>query len=195
MVMLPEDIIGDMDKRDDAREHSLRLSREVIRLCSTAIKSIHRGEIEEADELIARARSVIDEIDEVLEDYPSIYYGGFVFNALQEYAETMIVRSVLTGGDIPKPELVDVDVVAYLNGLADSVGEMRRRVLDLLRENRIGEAGPLLDLMDEVYLFLLQFDYPDALTPGLRRKVDVARGLVERTRGDLTTAIILRQKT
>lgn len=177
------------DAKDESREAAYRRSREVVRTCSAAIWGIHRGEFDEARTLIGSAAQMLDEIKRTLAPHRDIYFGGFVEHAQQEYAEASIVYSVIRGKDIPSPEELDVEYAAYLGGLGDTVGELRRHALDLIRDGKVDDAFPLLDVMDEIYYTLMQFDYPDAITRGLRGKVDAARSLIERTRGDLVAAM------
>jgi len=132
------------------------------------------------------------EVNGLLTNFPDLYYSGYVGNAQTEYAEVSILNAVLHGEKIPTPGQLQVDNAAYLNGAGDVVGELRRHVLDLIRRGRPGEGEQFLDLMDELYTALMSFDYPDAITHGLRKKTDVARSLVERTRGDLTNALQVR---
>ncbi|HIH45447.1 MAG TPA: hypothetical protein HA257_10415 [Candidatus Methanoperedenaceae archaeon] len=185
---IAEKIQETFDAKDAAREEAYRRSREVVRACSAAIWGIHRGEFDEARALIESAARSLDEIKRTLAPHLDIYFGGFVEHAQQEYAEASIVYSVIRGENIPSPEDLGVEYAAYLGGLGDTVGELRRHALDLIREGHADDAFPFLDVMDEIYYTLMRFDYPDAITRGLRGKVDAARSLIERTRGDLVAA-------
>jgi len=186
---LAKDMLSSFDAKDRAREESLKLTREAIRFCSSAIRSIHRGELKEAERLMDEAGATLQKIQELLKDHQDIRYAGFVDGAEQEYAEARIVYSITTAQKIPTPEEIGVHPVNYLGGLGDTTGELRRHILDLIREGKPKEGEGFLEIMEEIYHLLMLFDYPDALTHGLRRKSDLARSMLERTRGDLTNAI------
>ncbi|HJH29533.1 MAG TPA: haloacid dehalogenase [Methanosarcinaceae archaeon] len=195
------DIQKNFEAKDKAREIGLSLSREVVRTCGTAIRHTHRGDIDKAAKLLEDARDSLEEIEHQLADHPDIYYSGFVEHAQQEFVECAVVHQLLTkenyndsnsnsnSNTLPSPQELGVTYAAYLNGLGDVVGELRRHILDLIRQDRPQEGDQFLDIMDDIYSTLMMFDYPDAITRGLRRKSDVARSLIERTRGDLTNAI------
>ncbi len=135
------------------------------------------------------AGATLRKIQELLKEHQDIRYAGFVDGAEQEYAEARIVYSITTAQKIPTPEEIGVQPINYLGGLGDTTGELRRHILDLIREGRPREGEVFLEVMEEIYHLLMLFDYPDALTHGLRRKSDLARSMLERTRGDLTNAI------
>ncbi len=187
------EIQQDFEAKDKAREIGLSLSREVVRTCGTAIRHIHRGDIGKAAMLLEDARGALEDIDLQLADHPDIYYSGFVEHAQQEFVECAVVHQLLTkennNDTLPSPQKLGVTYAAYLNGLGDVVGELRRHILDLIRQDMPQDGDQFLDIMDDMYSTLMMFDYPDAITRGLRRKSDVARSLIERTRGDLTNAI------
>lgn len=186
---LAENMLSSFDAKDKAREESLKLSREAIRFCSAAIRSIHRGELKEAERLMDDAGAALQKIYKLLKDHQDIRYAGFVDGAEQEYAEARSVYSITTTHRILTPEEIGVDPVSYLGGLGDTTGELRRHILDLIRKGRPEEGEIFLEIMEEIYHLLMLFDYPDAITRGLRRKSDLARSMLERTRGDLTNAI------
>jgi translin len=177
------------DDMDRAREHSLGLSRRIIRNSGDAIKAIHRGEWDRADELVQETGDLVKQVNDLLSDKPDIYYSGYVGNAQTEYAEVSVLRAVLRDEPIPSPHELAIDDAAYLNGVGDAVGELRRHILDMIRKGRPEEGEKYLEVMDEFYTEMMSFDYPDAITHGLRKKTDVARSLIERTRGDLTNAL------
>jgi len=187
------EIQQDFEAKDKAREIGLSLSREVVRTCGTAIRHIHREDIGKAAMLLEDARGALEDIDLQLADHPDIYYSGFVEHAQQEFVECAVVHQLLTkennNDTLPSPQELGVTYAAYLNGLGDVVGELRRHILDLIRQDMPQDGDQFLDIMDDMYSTLMMFDYPDAITRGLRRKSDVARSLIERTRGDLTNAI------
>lgn len=186
---LAEEISRYFEAKDQAREEALQLTRVVIRRCGAAIRSVHRGEFERALELTEKAGEALFRIQDLLADHPDVRYAGFVDGAEQEYAEARIVYAIITGQSTPTPEEIGVEMTGYLGGLGDTTGELRRHVLDLIRQGRPEEGEVYLGAMEEIYHLLMLFDYPDAITKGLRRKGDVARSLLERTRGDLTNAI------
>ncbi|HPJ30756.1 MAG TPA: translin family protein [Methanothrix sp.] len=186
---LTEEISRYFEAKDQAREEALQLTRVVIRRCGAAIRSIHRGEFDRAMELTGKAGEVLARIGDLLADHPDVRYAGFVDGAEQEYAEARIVFSIITEHTTPTPQEVGVEMTGYLSGLGDTVGELRRHVLDLIRQGRPEEGEVYLEAMEEIYHLLMLFDYPDAVTKGLRRKGDMARSLLERTRGDLTNAM------
>ena len=180
------------DAMDKAREQSLALSRKITRNSGDAIKAIHRGEWDQSAKLIDETRSLVLQVNEILRDFPDIYYSGYVGNAQTEYAEVSILNAVLHGENIPSPDELHIDYAAYLNGVGDTIGELRRHILDQIRTGRPEEGEKYLDLMDELYTELMSFDYPDAITHGLRKKTDVARSLIERTRGEITNALQIK---
>jgi translin len=182
-------MLESFDAKDRAREGTIRITREVVRLCSAAIRSIHRGDMEAAENLMHRAGSSLKDIYNILEDHPDIRFSGLVDGALQEYAEARSVHSIVTRHEVLMPDAIGVDQVNYLAGLGDTTGELRRHILDLIRNGRPEEGLYFLDTMEEIYHLLMMFDYPEAITRGLRRKSDLARSMLERTRGDLTNAI------
>ncbi len=169
-----------------AREESLSLCRDALRHSANAVRAVHRGDFDEADRLIHEARTLLDAATRALEKHPDIYYAGFVHDAKKEYAEACLTLAVIAGRPIPRPEDLDVEIQAYLNGMGEAVGELRRYLLDQLRHGAIDRCEQILGVMDEMYGYLVTFDYPDALTAGLRRTTDAVRGILERTRGDFT---------
>jgi len=178
-----------LDGKDRAREEALRLSRDVIRLCSSSIRSMHRGDLDAAEKLMNEAAAGLGTIRSLLKDHQDVRYAGFVDGAEQEYAEARSVYSITTRHEILTPEEVGVELVNYLAGLGDTSGELRRYILDLIRNGRAEEGTYFLGMMEEIHYLLMLFDYPDAITRGLRRKSDLARSMLERTRGDLTNAL------
>lgn len=179
------------DLKDAARERSLVLSREVVRNSANAIRAIHRQQFEEAQAVINIIHTLVCEMNEVLRDYPEVKYAGFVHDSQKEYAEAAIFFTVVTAQTLPDPDDLQIDYPAYLHGIGDATGEMRRLILDRIREGASAarENEELLNTMDEIYYELISFDYPAAITAGLRRITDVLRGTIERTRGDLSAAI------
>jgi translin len=179
-----------LDDKYRAREKGLSDARKVIRASANAIRSIHRGEHSEARALMDEAGALLAGAVEVLADHPDVLHAGFIHDAAKEYAEARLTAALASGSAVPLPAELGVDVPAYLNGLGEAVGELRRRMLDLLRAGELEEAERTLDAMDAVVELLAALDYPDGMTGGLRRTTDVARALVERSRSDLTTTVV-----
>jgi len=177
------------EAENQVREETLRRSRELTRLCATAIRASHRNNFDEAERLLAEARAVAAQIREDTAAHPAIFYAGYTQDALKEMAEAHITVALAHHSLLPEPEALGVEYPAYLNGLAEAASEMRRRALDLIRRGHPQEAEQLLEAMDTIYGLLVTFDFPDAITGGLRRRTDQLRGVLERTRGDLTLSI------
>jgi len=178
--------------KDAAREKALPLCREVIRHCSNAIRTVHRQEFSQAKELLKSARNLLDKIEQTAAEHNELSYTGLVRDAQKEFAEGSITLALITGKRLPDPDELRVDYAAYLNGLGEAVGELRRYLLDSLRRGDLSRGEELLSVMDDIYTTLATMDFPDAITGGLRRTTDMVRGVLERTRSDLTLAI--RQK-
>jgi translin len=174
--------------KDIAREQALRSSREAIRFCSEGIRAVHRGEYEDAKKKLDSARNLIQELEEVLKNHQDLFYSGFVYSAQKEYAEGRATLAIIVDGTIPDPDELNVGYAAYLNGIAEAVGELRRHTLDTMRKGETTRCEELLGAMDDIYGVLVTMDFPDAMTGGLRRTTDSTRGILEKTRGDLTLA-------
>lgn len=182
------------DARMEARERALPAARRAIRMCANAIRAIHRSEWDEASRLMEEARSALDEGMRAVRDHPEIRFAGYLQDAQKEYAEARITEAVVRGAHrLPTPEEVGVEDAPYLNGVAEAIGEARRHILDLLRHGHVDRGESILSAMDDMYYVLVSMDYPDAITMNLRRSTDVARSLIEKTRGDLSVAIVQRQ--
>jgi translin len=151
---------------------------------------VHREEIADADELIARSAAAVRAAEGALAAHPDVRYAGFLHDAKKEYAEACLTRAFVTGAAVPSPDDLGVEVPAYLNGMAEAASELRRRLLDLLRRGEVDPCEQLLATMDEVYGVLVTIDFPDAVTAGLRRTTDALRAVLERTRGDFTNALV-----
>jgi len=178
------------DAKYQARERGLANARKVIRSSANAIRALHRGEHDEAEALMSEAGALLAEATAVLADHPDVGNAGFIHDAAKEYAEARLTAALGAGGPLPLPVDLGVETAAYLNGLGEAVGELRRRMLDLLRAGDLAAAEVTLEAMDSVVEFLATVDYPDGMTGGLRRTTDVARALVERSRSDLTTTVV-----
>lgn len=184
-----DDVKETFDRENRAREEGLSLSRDTIQFCANSIRAVHRSDLEESKRLLAAARDNIKHAHSLLEPYPRIFYAGFLQDAEKEYAEAASTMALIEGDPLPLPDELGVGTAPYLNGLGEAVGEMRRHVLDLIRVNDLDRGEELLGLMDDIYYLLASVDYPSAITSGLKRTNDMVRGVLERTRGDLTTAI------
>ncbi|MDP1546032.1 MAG: hypothetical protein Q8L87_08420, partial [Anaerolineales bacterium] len=121
--------------------------------------------------------------------HPDLYYTGYTQDALKEFVEANVTCALIRSEPLQTPEELVVEPATYLNGLAEVVGELRRRTLDILRHGYSREAERLLGYMDDIYSILVTMDYPDAITNGLRRQTDLARGIIEKTRGDITFSL------
>jgi translin len=181
-----------LDAKHRAREVGLSNARQAIRRCANAIRAVHRGDRKAADALLVEARELLDVAEATLAAHPDVYYAGFLQDAQKEYAEAQATRALVTGEPLPPPEDVGVGDAPYLNGLAEAVGELRRHLLDVLRAGDVARAGELFEAMEEIHALLVDLDFPDAMTGGLRRSTDVARAIIERTRSDLTLTVIQR---
>ena len=177
---------------DEAREKALRSCRQVIRHSADAIRAVHRQEQDKAKGLLDSAYELLRELNHDLARHGRLLNSGFVHDAQKEFAEGYITLALIAGEGLPKPGALGVSNAAYLDGLGESVGELRRYILDSLRRGDFSRCEELLTIMDEIYGILMTMDFPELLAHGLRRTTDAIRGIIERTRGDLTVA--LRQK-
>lgn len=172
-----------------ARERALRSSREIVRNSANSIRAAHRGEFAAADELLETVAELAGGMMDILQSHPRVYYAGFVEDSLKEYAEAVATLAFVQDKTPAGAEELGIGAAPYLNGLAEAVGELRRSSLDSLRRDEFDRCERLLGLMDEVYSVLVTMDFPEAVTGGLRRRTDAARGILERTRGDITLAL------
>lgn len=178
--------------KDAAREKALRLCREAIRCSANAIRAIHRSELDQARSSLDIAHGLLQEAAEALDQHGELRHTGFLHDSQKEYAEGCITLALVLNNALPTPEDLGVSYAAYLHGLGEAVGEMRRYLLDTIRRDNLNRCEDVLSYMDDIYSTLVTMDFPDALTHGLRRTTDVVRGILEKTRGDLT--IIIRQR-
>lgn len=184
-----EDIRSDFENKTALRDEALRNARQCIKHASLAIRAIHRNEEIEARQELSQGRELVDQLRLSLkESHPDLYFAGYTQDAVKEYCEAELTVAMVLGLPLPTPEDLHAENPAYLNGLTETLGELRRRCLDLLRPGYNNDVERLLELMDEVYTQLVTMDYPDAITDGLRRRTDLARGIIERTRADVTVA-------
>ena len=178
--------------KHELREKAIRASREVVRTSANAIRAIHRNELDQARELAAAAGALVKETRETLAGHPDLYFTGYTQDAQKEYAEASAVLAFIARTELPLPAEIGVETPSYLNGLAEAASELRRYILDSLRRDDDSRVEELMRYMDDVYNVLVVMDFPDALTSGLRRTTDQLRGVLERTRGDLT--MTMRQR-
>ena len=181
--------IEQLTVRNKAREQALSVSREVIRCSANAIRGVHRGQFDEARNVIDQAARRLEETESMRLQNPEIYFAGFLADARKEFSEANITLAVISGGAIPRPDDLGIDPASFLNGLAEVIGELRRYILDALRRDYFDRCQELMDVMDEIYSILMTVDFPEAVTGGLRHSTDQMRGVLERTRGDLTMAL------
>ncbi|MBI4789251.1 MAG: haloacid dehalogenase [Chloroflexi bacterium] len=176
------------EAKNAARDAALAASRELIRHCALSIRATHRAEYGEATQLLGRAREIAAQMKGHVAAYPDLYFTGYCQDALKEVAEAHIVYALITASEFPDPDTLGVDYAAYLNGLGEAAGELRRYSLDIIRHDNSERVELVLKNMEDIYSLLVTMDFPDALTGGLRRTTDMVRGVLERTRGDLTVA-------
>lgn len=182
-------ILGELQATNEARERALPLCRAAIRHAANCIRAVHRGELDRAEELLDRSRAAVAEAADALRGFPAVYHAGFLHDAQKEYVEASATLALIAERPLPTLDMLAVEGIAYLHGLAETVGELRRLLLDSLREGAVQRCERTLGQMDDIYSMLVTVDYPDAMTANLRRATDAARAILERTRGDLTLAV------
>jgi translin len=183
------------DARTIMRDQALTQARSLTRACSLAIRAVHRDDQEGMELQLAEASKLANKLRDELANYPDLFYAGYTQDALKEFVEANVTCALIQNHPLQTPEDLRVQESTYLNGLAEVVGELRRRTLDILRSGYSAEAERLLGYMDEIYSVLVTMDYPDAITNGLRRQTDLARGIIEKTRGDVTFSLRGEQLT
>lgn len=186
--IMADDIRAVLNETNRLREAALTLSREIVRLSANSIRNTHRADWQAAESLKSQARGKVEETKELLANRPEVFYAGYVHDGFKEYAEAELTYAIVRGLPVPEHPDLGVMVTAYLNGMAEACGELRRHVLDLLRANKLDRAEEILTTMDDAYYMLITFDYPDAVTQGLRRQTDMVRGVLERSRAEITMA-------
>ena len=186
---IADEIRANFDTRTAARDQALALARQLTRAGSLAIRAVHRNAHEEMEEHLAEARALANKLRDNLAEHPDMYFAGYTQDALKEFVEAKVTCALIQNQPLHTPDELGVEPATYLNGLAEVVGELRRRTLDILRSGYSQEAERLLGTMDDIYSVLVTIDYPDAITNGLRRQTDLARGIIEKTRGDLTFSL------
>jgi len=186
---IAERIRQNFDVRTAKRDEALKLARQLTRACSVSIRGVHRDDKEAMELSLAEAHSLADTLRNELKEFPDLFYAGYTQDALKEFVEANVTCALIQNQRLQTPEELGVQDATYLNGLAEVVGELRRRTLDILRSGYSQEAERLLGHMDEIYSVLVTIDYPDAITNGLRRQTDLVRGIIEKTRGDVTISL------
>ncbi len=186
-----ETIRLDLEERNAARDKAIVLSRQLVRHCSESIRAIHRREWDLADQKLERVKTGAEELKSIVKGFPDLYHTGYTQDALKEVAEAHITLAIVKGEPLPSSADLGIESSTYLKGLGEAATELRRFILDIMRraDGHSDEAERLLLAMDDIYDQLVTFDFPDALTHGLRRQTDVVRGVLERTRGDLTQSL------
>jgi translin len=186
---IAERIRQKFDVRTAMRDQALSQARQLTRACSLSIRAVHRNDREGMDVHLTEAQNLADKLRDALKGHPELFYTGYTQDSLKEFVEAKVTCALILSQPLQTPEELGVEDATYLNGLAEVVGELRRRTLDILRSGYSEEAERLLGYMDEIYSVLVTMDYPDAITNGLRRQTDLARGIIEKTRGDVTFSL------
>ncbi len=190
---LAEDIRAVFEAKNAARDAAINQSRVVIQHSANAIRAVHRHEWETAQARLGNAQAAADVLRAQVADYPDLYHSGYTQDALKEYVEAYATYALVRGEPLPTAETLGVEHATYLNGLAEAASELRRQILDIIRHRHSAEAERLLSAMDTIYGVLITFDFHDAITGGLRRRMDQLRGVLERTRGDVTNSLRQQQ--
>lgn len=187
---IAESLRAEFVAKNAARDRAIATSRELIRYCSETIRAIHRREWADADKKLLQVRTTADDLINGLNDHPDLYHAGYTQDALKEVVEAYTLNAIIRGNPLPGAAQLNVVAATYLNGLAEAATELRRFILDIMRKenSHSEEAEHLLECMDSIYDQLVTFDFPDAITHNLRRQTDVVRGVLEKTRGDMTTS-------
>ena len=188
-----ERVREDFAAKNVAREKALPLCREAIRFSANAIRAVHRNDFATAQELVGKAGAQVATAKASLEGHADIYHAGFVHDSQKEFAEASITLALISGRICRRRSRSTSSCPAYLNGMGEAVGELRRHLLDTLRSGDVEQCETWLRAMDEMYSVLVTVDYPDAMTGGLRRTTDSVRGILEKTRGDLTLSVQQRR--
>jgi translin len=195
LATIAERIRQNFDVRTSKRDEALKQARQLTRACSLAIRAVHRDDQEAMEANLAEAQTLADVLRDELKGHPELFFAGYTQDSLKEFVEANVTCALIQNQPLQTPEELGVEDSTYLNGLAEVVGELRRRTLDILRSGYSQEAERLLSYMDEIYSVLVTIDYPDAITNGLRRQTDLARGIIEKTRGDVTASLRGQQLT
>jgi translin len=184
-----KEVKKELMQKDKVRENAQESMRKATSLSKQAILRIHQKKFEEAKKLIENATAAISRLQGLAEEYPEIIYSGMFSAALQEYTEANIFLRLIEESRFVSPKELNVPAVDYVLGLTDVIGEYRRLTLDALREGNVAKGEKCLEIMDEMYIELMAMDEAYMLVSGLRRKCDVARKIIEITRGDITQEV------
>ena len=183
---LLDELQKELKSREKVKEEVQKIMRKATQLSKRAIVLIHQKRMDESRKLLDEAKSLFKSLRKLCGQYPDLFYMGMVNAAFQEYAEANILLGLIENGSFVSPVEIDVPAVDYILGLADVIGELRRQALDALRSGDLAYAEKCLQIMENIYLELMAMDEGFLLVPGLRRKCDVARRIIETTRGELT---------
>ena len=186
---IAERIRQNFEVRNAKRDEALKIARQLTRACSLAIRAVHRDDMEAMETSLRDAQELADRLRNDLKEHPDLFYAGYTHDSLKEFVEANVTCALIQKKGLQTPQELGVDDATYLNGLAEVIGELRRRTLDILRSGYSEEAERLLGHMDDIYAVLVTMDFPDAITNGLRRQTDLARGIIEKTRGDVTLSL------
>lgn len=187
------DILARFERTNRVRDSALNESRQVIRTCANSIRALHRREMEDARSQIVAAKALLDHIRNGASSEPSVYWAGYVQDAMKEFAEANALLAIISGSPPPTPDAIGVEDAPFLNGLCEAASELRRLILHTLRGDDVALAVRYLTAMNEIYDVLITVDFPDAITGGLRRSTDQLRAVLERTRGDVTITLNQRR--
>ena len=176
-----------IDGKDRVREEALRSSRDIIIGCRKAIQCIHQDLMKDANNHIKQASAKLAELYDLTRDHPDLFHAGFVENAAQEFVEAHCLYNIMQGKELPDPDKIQTTYSSYLMGLCDVVGELRRTALDSILDGKAENAKERLNMMENIYDVIMRFDYPSGLIP-IKKKQDMVRGLIEKTRGELAVA-------
>ena len=190
LAALGDSLHRELDAAHAARETALGACRRTIRSCGSSIRAVHGLDPARASQLADDAAAALREAQQALRPFPALAATGPLHDAEKEYAEARLTAALVSGAPLPDFRELEVGIAPWLGGLSEAATELRRHILDRLRDGDLGRADALVTAMDEVYGLLVSMDYPDALTGGLRRQVDALRAVLERTRGDLTTTAL-----
>jgi translin len=179
-----------LDAANTAREQALPACRRAIRAAGSSIRAVHRLDPAAAEQLAGESEAALREAQRVLAPHPALEQAGFLHDAEKEYVEARLTAALVAGGAVPSADDLGVSPTAWMRGMAEAASELRRHLLDRLRDGELDRGESLLQAMDDVYGVLVEVDYPDALTNGLRRTLDALRAVLERSRGDVTTTVL-----
>lgn len=175
-------INGELRGTEERREKLLKGTRDVISLCSKSIVDLHYGKKDAAKEKLHKAGEMLTEFHGYTKDDLQKY----LLVPEQEFVEASVLRSLIEDSDIPSADDLKVSGPAYVMGLLDCVGECKRRVYDQIRKEKFIEAQNLFSFMEKIYGLVYPLSIYDNLVGGLKRKLDVAKMLIEDVRSLVT---------